>query len=79
MEYISRGRDGAQMYSRLEKGEGEWSRFIGPELKRHELYGASSKFCVCREDNWEYMVASCAGHKTGSQLFICLSISLYEK
>lgn len=35
------------MDSRLDKGEREWSRFIGLELKRHELYGASGKLCVC--------------------------------
>lgn len=56
MDYISRGRNGTQIYSRLDKGDREWSEFIGLELKRHELYGTTesqvNSVFVC-EDNWK--------------------------
>lgn len=44
--HFQRRRDGAQIYSRLDKGERAWLRFIGLELKRHKLYGTSGKFCL---------------------------------
>lgn len=69
MKYVSRGKDETQVHSRIDKGEGEWSKFIGLELKRQELYGASesqiNSVFIC-EDNWKYRVESCMRHKTGT-------------